>query len=112
MVASFEQAKRKILQVIAAIPKTKVLSYGLVAHYAGLPGRARLVGRALRGISEIDANLPWWRVVRADGSVAVDDQLQRLRKEGVAVSDTRVQLAQALWDASDWLAFESFSITI
>jgi methylated-DNA-protein-cysteine methyltransferase related protein len=105
MVASFEQAKRKILQVVAAIPKTKVLSYGLVAQYAGLPGRARLVGRALRSIGSDDPKLPWWRVVRADGSVAIADQLQRLRKEGAPVSDLRVQLARALWDASDWLAF-------
>ena len=36
-----------IRSVIAAIPRGSVTSYGEIATRAGLPGRARLVGRVL-----------------------------------------------------------------
>ena len=38
---------RRIWDVVAGIPAGCVLNYGEVARLAGLPGRARLVGRAL-----------------------------------------------------------------
>jgi len=65
-----------------------VRTYGDLA-----PGRPRLAGWVLRTSTE---PLPWWRVVRADGSVAKgDDQLARLREEGVPVRRGRVDLRRA-----------------
>ena len=88
-----------IYRAVAAIPRGRVASYGEIAARAGLPGRARLVGRALRE-SPSDLTLPWHRVLRADGRIALPEQssawreqCQRLREEGVTVSNGRVALS-------------------
>ena len=39
---------QKIWKVVTLIPEGRVASYGQVADLAGLPGRARLVSRALQ----------------------------------------------------------------
>lgn len=90
---------RRIYAAIAAIPAGRVASYGAIARRAGLPGRARMVGRALSATPE-GLTLPWHRVLRADGHVALargsagfDEQCQRLRAEGVAVRNGRVPMA-------------------
>ena len=83
-------------RVVRAIPRGAVLSYSRVAVLAGAPGRARLVGRLLRGTT---GKLPWWRVVRADRTLAepvAAVQRQRLRAEGVVVRGTRVARAHVL----------------
>ncbi len=57
--------------------------------YAGKPGGARAVARALHQLEGI----PWWRVVRADGTLATPvakRQAQKLAKEGVRVKGQRV----------------------
>lgn len=83
----------RMATVVAAIPFGQVRSYAQVAALAGLPGHARQVAHALVG----QAGLPWHRVVRADGRIAfvpdsaqAQEQIQRLRAEGVEVVDGRV----------------------
>ena len=99
----------RILEVIRAIPRGQVLGYGEVAAKAGLPGRARLVARLLG--NNDDPELPWHRVLRSDGRIAMPEgsrgwreQSQRLRAEGVAVENGRVKrpkpprsLDEAIW---------------
>lgn len=106
-----QQARERILAVIRAIPAGQVMGYGQVAARAGLPGRARLTARVL-GMND-DPQLPWHRVLRADGRIAMPEgsrgwreQSQRLRAEGVVVERGRVRMpaldpAQAL-DAEIW----------
>ena len=106
-----EQARERILAVIRAIPAGQVMGYGQVAARAGLPGRARLTARVL--CMNDDPQLPWHRVLRADGRIAMPEgsrgwreQSQRLRAEGVVVERGRVRMpaldpAQAL-DAEIW----------
>ncbi|HET9257258.1 MAG TPA: MGMT family protein [Pseudonocardiaceae bacterium] len=82
----------RIRSVVAGIPAGSVLAYGDVAAEAGLPGRARLVGRIL---SEDGDDLPWHRVLRADGTPAphlAAEQLSRLRAEGVLARNGRVPM--------------------
>lgn len=86
----------RILAVIRAIPRGQVMGYGEVAAKAGLPGRARLVAKLL-GANE-DRSLPWHRVLRSDGRIAMSEgsagwreQGQRLRAEGVQVENGRVR---------------------
>ncbi|MGH3833253.1 MAG: MGMT family protein [Pseudonocardiaceae bacterium] len=82
----------RVRGVIAAIPAGSVLAYGEVAARAGLPGRARLVGRIL---AEDGHDLPWHRVLRADGTPAphlAAEQLARLRAEGVLAEHGRVSM--------------------
>jgi len=93
-------ARERILAVVRAIPRGQVAGYGEVARRAGLPGRARLVARVLSGNG--DPSLPWHRVLRSDGRIALEpgsdgwrEQAQRLRAEGVEVVDGRVRQPMA-----------------
>ncbi|NIK53044.1 MGMT family protein [Xanthomonas arboricola] len=106
---SGEQARLRILAAIRAIPSGQVAGYGEVALRAGLPGRARLVARVLSGND--DPQLPWYRVLRSDGRIALPEgssgyreQCRRLRAEGVAVEQGRVRRASAAQtlDAAVW----------
>ena len=85
-----------IWQVVAAIPRGRVSTYGEVARAAGLPGRARLTGYALRTAPE-ELHLPWHRVVGVGGRISFPpssahhrEQARRLRGEGVGVRAGRV----------------------
>lgn len=83
-------------QVVRAIPRGAVLSYSRVAVLAGIPGRARLVGKLLR---HTGGPLPWWRVVRADRTLAepvAEKQRRKLRAEGVSLKGARIPLAHVL----------------
>ncbi len=87
-----EETLERVRAVIAAIPPGSVLAYGDVAARAGLPGRARLVGRIL---AEDGHDLPWHRVLHADGTTAphkTTEQLARLRAEGVLADGGRVSM--------------------
>lgn len=96
---------RSVLDCVRSIPAGKVMTYGDVAEYVGWRG-PRWVGRVLaeRGSHEQDSGespVPWHRVVPSTGRCAVHirvEQLQRLRSEGVAVRDGRVDVRAARWD--------------
>jgi len=71
----------------------ELASYGEIAEEAGFPGAARAVGNILAG----SEGLPWWRVIRAGGSLAspkTKEQARRLRAEGVEVANDRVRRAR------------------
>ena len=98
-----DAALNAIWHVVCAIPRGRVSTYGAVARAAGLPGRARQAGYALR-IAPRGLNLPWHRVVGAGGRIVFPkssrehlEQTRRLRAEGVGVRDGRVA-ASALTD--------------
>ena len=93
--------RERILATIDSIPSGRVASYGHVALAAGLPGRARFVGRVLRELGS-DHRLPWWRVLRADGSLAElgggARQRGRLEAEGVRFDQRgRVRMGDHRW---------------
>ena len=92
-----------IVRVIRSIPRGSVASYGEIAARAGLPGRARLVGRVLGEFS--GTGLPWYRVLRSDGRLAFPpgsrsfrEQVRQLAGEGVLVIRGRVDVALHGWD--------------
>ncbi|HTT95466.1 MAG TPA: MGMT family protein [Solirubrobacterales bacterium] len=77
----------EIIDAIRAIPEGFVRTYGDVS-----PGAPRLSARLLATGTHPD-DVPWWRVVRADGSLAVgEEQRRRLWVEGVPFKGTRVDL--------------------
>jgi alkylated DNA nucleotide flippase Atl1 len=93
-----EQIHEHIREVIASIPKGRVATYGDIAELAKAPS-PRLVGRVL---SEDGHDLPWQRVIRADGTPAphlAREQLELLRAEGVLADGERVDLKQYRWEA-------------
>lgn len=104
-------AMEAIWREVAALAPGEVASYGEVARRAGLPGRARLVARALR-LAPRALDLPWHRVVTASGRIAFPpdsggfrEQRTRLIAEGHRVDDrgrlarppVAVDLDAAVW---------------
>ncbi|MEW6549381.1 MAG: MGMT family protein [Spirochaetota bacterium] len=80
-----------IVELLRALPPGRVISYGAAAEMSGvLPGArgARQVARILSSMSR-SYGIPWWRVVRKDGRIALPEgegrllQRQLLESEGV-----------------------------
>lgn len=97
-----------VLRVAAAIPPGRVLSYGDIA--ALLEGMGpRTVGRVL---SRHGADVPWWRVLRADGTVfepLVSRAAVEYAREGTPLVPARdgergrgprVRMGEARWQPS------------
>jgi alkylated DNA nucleotide flippase Atl1 len=88
-----------VLEVVAAIPRGRVLTYGDVAHLVGRGG-PRQVGQVM---SRWGSSVPWWRVLRADGRPAVGHEaraMARYAEEGTPTrgDGERVDLRRARWD--------------
>jgi methylated-DNA-protein-cysteine methyltransferase related protein len=98
------EINQRIWQVVALIPQGKVATYGDIARHAGLPGAARRVGAALRGLPT-DTRIPWHRVINAQGRISLPAksnssylQRERLEAEGVLFSGTaKVDLRRYRW---------------
>jgi methylated-DNA-protein-cysteine methyltransferase-like protein len=97
----------RVVLVVKAIPRKRVLTYGGVARLAGNPLGARQVGRLLHSLSR-RFRLPWQRVVGAGGRIALRDphgrgrQLALLRAEGVEFSDFwKINLNRYGWQPSE-----------
>jgi len=76
----------EVLGRVRQIPPGFVRTYGDVS-----PGAPRFAGAVLFECDEPD--LPWWRVVRADGSLAKGArQKRRLMEEGVPFRGDRVDI--------------------
>jgi DNA-3-methyladenine glycosylase II len=85
--------EEQILDAIRAIPKGFVRAYSDVD-----PAAPRMVGRVL---SRTGDEVPWHRVVRADGSVPKGErQLERLRRERVPLRGLRVDMPAARYPAA------------
>ncbi len=78
--------------VVAVLESTEpgdVMSYGEIAAEAGWPGAARAVGGVLRRVPD----LPWWRVVAANGRLiphAPERHAEALAAEGVETKNGKV----------------------
>ena len=80
---------RAVLERIRSIPAGRVGAYGDVS-----PDAPRFAGTVLFACD--DPSLPWWRVVRADGSLAKGArQRARLADEGVPFRGERVDMRAA-----------------
>lgn len=84
-----------ILEVLRCLPFGKVASYGGIAEMAGLPEGAAGARQVVRILSSMSRkyDLPWWRVVKKDGRIALgegegrDLQLSLLKAEGVEFAE-------------------------
>ncbi|WP_228289722.1 MGMT family protein [Shewanella cyperi] len=93
----------KIWLIVAMIPEGKVCSYGRIADYAGLPGRARHVSKALK-LAPCALGLPWHRVINSQGKISFPhdtegfrEQQELLRAEGVTVNRGKIALSEYEW---------------
>jgi len=77
-----------VLARVRAIPEGFVRSYGDIS-----PGAPRFGGTVL---SRTDEQVPWWRVVRSDGSLAKGErQRSLLEAEGIPFRGDRVDMRLA-----------------
>lgn len=105
--ALFNPHYLRIWQTVQAIPQGKVACYGQVADLAGLPGRARMVGKALGKVPDDgwrNADVPWYRVINSQGKISFvpgseqfERQKQQLQDEQVVVIGQRIELKQFQW---------------
>lgn len=88
--ASFQE---QVYQVVASIPRGRVMTYGDIAGITGHPYAARQVG----GLAHFGpTDLPWHRVVNRFGDCASgyyggkEGHRQALEAEGIDVNDFRI----------------------
>ncbi len=92
-----------VLRTVERIPPGRATTYSLIAEAVGRSG-PRQVGRVL---AMYGGAVPWWRVVRADGSLPPShqhDALTHYREESTPLRGTltnatalRVDLSRAVW---------------
>lgn len=97
-----------ILAAVRAVPRGQVSSYGAIARRAGLPRHARWVAQVLAASD--DPQLPWHRIVRADGriafapgSAAFETQCARLQAEGVQIRNGKACPVRVHDQSQAWL---------
>ncbi|TLU65122.1 MGMT family protein [Thalassotalea litorea] len=100
---TIDDKTQRIWTLVALVPEGKVVSYGQLADLAGLPGRARLAGRALK-LASPTQNLPWHRVVNSQGKISLPKgsepyqrQVAKLQEEGVVVISGKIKLDDFQW---------------
>ncbi len=89
---SMAEMADSILLAADSVPAGRVSTYGDIGRIVGCG--PRLVGRVL---ATSGGRACWWRVVRADGSIAphlLVEGTRRLAEEGVPVRAGRVELAR------------------
>jgi len=107
----FNKKQDKIINIIKAVPKGSVASYGQIASIAGVTRGHRLVAAALRASTILD--LPWYRIIRSDGRCGMDEgsegfikQFSLLKTEGVLAKNGRIDMKRYQWAPDlDFLLF-------
>jgi len=81
--------EERVLERIRNTPEGFVRAYGDVS-----PGAPRFAGTVLAGND--DPDLPWWRIVRSDGSLAKGSRQRKLLEaEGIPFNGERVDMRAA-----------------
>jgi len=84
---------QQIWQTVQLIPQGKVACYGQIADLAGLPGRARLVGKALGKVPKAGwqgKRVPWFRVINSQGKISFPQGSEYFEKQKVFLQDDQV----------------------
>jgi alkylated DNA nucleotide flippase Atl1 len=94
-----DEFEASVHDVVRRIPRGHVMSYGNVAEYVGTGG-PRQVGAVM---ARSEGGLPWWRVLRSDGTPAphlAAEALAAYRAEGTPMrpDGSRVDMRRARWD--------------
>lgn len=94
----------QVYEAVKKIPEGKVTTYGRIAAMIGRPRAARYVGYALH-VNPEPVIVPCHRVVNREGRLSggfafggLEAQKSLLEREGVKVTDDKVDLAVCLWD--------------
>lgn len=95
-----------IYDVVRAVPKGRVTTYGAVAAAIGARSGARMVGYAMNSSATVKPKVPAHRVVNRNGMLTgkhhfspPEKMQQLLEKEGIKIEeDTVVDFEQLFWD--------------
>ncbi|GAA1352037.1 MGMT family protein [Streptomyces beijiangensis] len=99
----------KVLEVADMIPPGRVMTYGDIAEWLA-EGGPRQVGRVM---ALYGGGAPWWRVVRADGTLLPGNELRALdhyRAESTPLKEAsraaaghlpRLDMRRARWDGGN-----------
>lgn len=101
MVRADDDFVERVLAIVEAVPRGRVTTYGAIADVVG--SGPRLVGTVL---ARHGGPVPWWRVVRADGSLPPshhDEARQAYLEEGTPLrrSGAAVDIVAAFWQPVD-----------
>jgi alkylated DNA nucleotide flippase Atl1 len=92
-----EEYVEHVLSIVEQVPRGRVTSYGAIAAVVG--SGPRRVGSVL---SQHGGPVPWWRVVRADGSLPPSHETgarHHYLDEGTPLrGGGAVDIRQAFWD--------------
>ena len=98
---------QKIWQAVQKIPEGYVVSYGQIADLAGLPGKARLAGKALGNVPKDGWRgqaVPWHRVINSQGKISLpigsqgyQNQRELLLSEGINVIGNKIKMSEYQW---------------
>ena len=95
-----EEYVEAVLALVEQVPRGRVTTYGAVAASVGRGG-PRQVGRVM---ASYGGGVPWWRVIRADGTLPdchSGEALGLHRAEGTPLLESgRVDMRAALWEPS------------
>ena len=96
MTPAQEEYVERVLTVVENVPPGRVTTYGAIAEVVG--GGARRVGTVM---AQHGGGVPWWRVVRADGSLPpshAQRALPHYREEATPLRHaSRVDMPTAFW---------------
>lgn len=93
-----EEYVERVLSLVEQIPPGRVCTYGLIAEAIG-QGGPRQVGAVM---ATYGGSVPWWRVVRADGSLP--DSHGPEARQGYLAEATPLRASGAVdIDAAVWL---------
>jgi len=94
-----EEYVERVLDCVEQVPPGRVTTYGAIAAHVG--GGPRQVGSVM---AHHGGPVPWWRVVRADGSLPPchdGEAPAHYREEGTPLRDRRIDMHAAFWDPAD-----------
>ena len=96
-----EEYVEEVLAIVESIPRGRVTTYGTIAEAIGRYG-ARRVGNVMAGHG---AAVPWWRVVRADGSLPPsheqDARPHYLDEATPLKSSGAIDMREAFWEPGE-----------
>jgi alkylated DNA nucleotide flippase Atl1 len=96
-----EDYVEQVLTIVESIPRGRVTTYGTIAEVVGRYG-ARRVGNVMAAHGSA---VPWWRVVRADGSLPPSheaDARQHYLEEGTPRRPSgAIDMREAYWEPGE-----------
>jgi len=94
--------QEKLHRLIGAIPRGRVLTFAALSRQCGPDLEAGEIARAVRALAEQD-HLPWWRVVRREGSLGQVPPASAIgKKQQALLAEEGVKLQRGSFPLEDY----------